>query len=262
VLFLDPSHERALANLDRLHAEKDDGSRTITMDVVVPVSVAAAAASPHARAARTPPARRPVAWIAGVAAALTLIAGAAFWFTRAHRTSGEDRHALALKTNVAADTLAVPRATTGTAKQPAASTSAETKPTMAASSSDAGATPIIDNGAQLKTPGQHAPNVKRLARRHPLAPQDSRRRSPCAACRWNRALSRFTSWAVWATCGSTESSSRTSRRSRKRRFPPATPVSCRMSEDKESHQITVNIRPEKETVIEYEVGATPVVSED
>jgi hypothetical protein len=39
-------------------------------------------------------------------------------------------------------------------------------------------------------------------------------------------------------------------------------VSCRMSEDNQSKEITVTIRPEKETVIEYEVGSNPVVSED
>jgi hypothetical protein len=35
-----------------------------------------------------------------------------------------------------------------------------------------------------------------------------------------------------------------------------------MSGDAESHELTVNIRPGQETVIEYEVGKTPVVSDD
>jgi hypothetical protein len=247
VLFLDPSHERALANLDRLHGQKDDGSRTITMDVVVPVSVAAAAASPHARAARpeAPRARRPVAWIAGVLAALTLITGASFWFTRAHRTSGEDRQTLALKTNVAADTLAAPRAAKGTEKKPPA-TSEATKPTMTASSSDAGATPIIDTRPELPASGPHVPAVKPV-RSVPME---------------QGSLSVYFLGGVgdvWIDG---------------KLFPHQPPfekaplsagkhrVSCRMSEDKESHEITVKIRPEKETVIEYEVGATPVVSED
>jgi hypothetical protein len=37
-------------------------------------------------------------------------------------------------------------------------------------------------------------------------------------------------------------------------------VSCRMSEDSESHEIVVTIHSGRETVIEYEVGGKPVVS--
>jgi len=270
VLFLDPSHEHALANLDKLHAQKDDGSRTVMMDIVTPVVAAAAmASSAHGARAKAAPrtaSRRKPVWMAGIAAALVVMAGSAFWFSRSHTTSGEPQPTAALKANPASKNHApvTLRDSTAVAAKPAGAGNSATKPTMVASSSDNGITPLTDNAAGGQASEKHVSATKQVAP-PPVAgaPKHEPAAKPVHTVRVEQgSLSVYFLGGVgdvWIDG---------------RLFPHQPPfekaplaagehrVSCRMSEDTQSKEITVTIRPEKETVIEYEVGAQPVVSDE
>ncbi|HKW14061.1 MAG TPA: protein kinase [Candidatus Krumholzibacteria bacterium] len=271
VLFLDPSHERALANLDKLHGQKDDGERTVTMDIVTPVTAAAAMAG-SARGARATPrtaSRRKPAWIAGIAAALVLMAGGTFWFSRSHTTTGEPQQTAALKTHSVApplqgQALVPPHDSTAVATKPSGADNPATKPTMVASSSDNGLTPLTENTPAGPAPEKHVSATRQVtpppvagAPKHDTATKPAR-----TVIVEQGSLSVYFLGGVgdvWIDG---------------KLFPHQPPferaplaagehrVSCRMSEDTQSKEITVTIRPEKETVIEYEVGAEPVVSDE
>jgi serine/threonine-protein kinase len=230
ILFLDPSNERALANLDRLRAKnKDDASRTLLMDAV-PAATAVAAAAAHVTPRATKAPKRKAAWVP-VAAALLLTAVGVLWLPHRH----EAPQTSLLKPSITAPTSPV--------HKPDA-------PTMTASSSDAALTPITDTKPPVQVPEKPAP-------KHEPAPKPVR-----TATVEKGSLSVYFLGGVgdvWIDG---------------KLFPHQPPfekaplsagthrVSCRMSEDKQSKEITVTIRPEKETVIEYEVGSNPVVSED
>jgi hypothetical protein len=253
VLFLDPSNQSALASLDRLRAQKGDGAHTVTMDAVAPVATAAAATRLHAQGAAPKAIARAKpsipAWAIGVVAAMTLVLAGSLWFmhSRATGRNAQQHESLALKANASdGDTHAASPDSTAVANPNPVPTNDVTKPTMSASASDADITNIGGAKAPVPAPAKHAPAPKPVR----TAPVEQ------------GSLSVYFLGGVgdvWIDG---------------KLFPHQPPfekaplaagkhrVSCRMSEDNQTREITVTIRPEKETVIEYEVGAKPVASDE
>jgi serine/threonine protein kinase len=247
VLFLDPSHERALSNLDRLHAQKDDGSHTLTMDVVHPVAAAAAAA---ARPGPTP-SRLRRAWVLSAAVVLVLLAAGSFRFISRSRANGggAQQTAAPIVTPVLSDNTHDVSPDSMPVALPSPPAHDETKPAMIASSSDAGLTALTDSKPHESSP----------AKAVPVKPTPKPVRT--AAVEQGSLSVYFLGGVgdVWVD------GRLFSRQPPFENAPLAAGkhrVSCRMSEDKESHEVTVDIHSGHETVIEYEVGATPVVSEE
>jgi hypothetical protein len=236
VLFLDPSNERALTSLDRLRAQKNTGAHTVAVDAVAPVAAAAAATRLHARStspAKSAPARPSVpTWAIGVVAALALLGAGSVWFLHARATVGaaQRQEALALNANQSpVGTHAVTRDSTTVATKSSGAASPVTKPTMNASTSDNALTPITDTTPAPKPVEKGSLSVYFLGgvgdvwidgKLFPRQPPFEK--APLSAGTHR--------------------------------------ISCHMSGDNQSQEVTVTIRSGKETVIEYEVGAKPVVS--
>jgi hypothetical protein len=246
------------------------------MDIVAPVAAAAAATRSGVRDAKAgalkAATRRPPVRMTVVAAALVLIAGGAFWFSRTHTTAGEAQQTAALKSSVPAgvspasknDGLVPPHDSTAVATKPSHKANHATTPTMNASSSDNSITPMTDSNPAAPGSEKHAVPVKQAvpppataAATHAPAPKPAR-----AAPVEQGSLSVYflggvgDVWIDGALFPHQPPFEKAPLAAGKHR------VSCRMSEDTQSKEITVNIRPEKETVIEYEVGGQPVVSDE
>lgn len=250
VLFLDPAHTRALSSLDRLRAEKNDGTRTVTMDAMP----AATAVTPsHVPQERAQGARKTRGWMVGVAAAVLLSAGAVFWIMANSRTTDHAAHETALR---AAKPAEVPAndahhddATSDSARvafvAPPLPKPAPERPTMSASTSDAGAVTLTETNHEKPAPAKHVPAVMSKP-------------APVAAAAGS--LSVYFLGGVGDVWVDGKLFAHQPPFEKAALAAGAHRVSCRMTGDAESHELTVNIRPGQETVIEYEVGGTPVVS--
>ena len=269
VVFLNPSHERALANLDRLRAQKGDGSRTVTMDAVFPVSkrIAGEGSVAPDRRASAAPGRFPRAWMAGIVAAAVLVGAGSFWLlSRPHTTDGTERAGelrVAMPAPAPADSTHHD-GTNSDSMQTASVVPAPVKPapdttpatTMSASASDAGVATMSDTKVEKPSPAKLVQSKPEVSSKHePVS-------KPAAAAVEPGSLSVYFLGGVgdvWVDG---------------RLFPHQPPfekatlaagthrVSCRMSEETETHELTVTIRPGRETVVEYEVGGTPAVSDE
>ena len=268
VLFLNPSHERALTNLDRLRAQKGDGARTVTIDAVLPVSRPAPDRGGHDpdRNPGTEGGRGRRAWAAGIVAAAVLLGAGSFWFLSRPGAldggAGERRVAMPTagpvdsthhdKTN--SDSMQTAMAKPAPVK-PAPNTTPTT--TMSASASDAGVTTMSDTKVEKPAP------AKREQSKPEVSPKHEPVSKPAASAPVEPgSLSVYFLGGVgdvWVDG---------------KLFPHQPPfekatlaagthrVTCRMSEETETHELTVTIRPGRETVIEYEVGGTPAVSDE
>jgi len=270
VLFLDPSHERAMANLGRLRAQKSDSARTQMMDAVLPnatpVPAARAARGGTGRRGDASHVRKPRARvITGMAAALLLLGAGAFWLV----THSREGNVVAQQTQPHA-VLPAPASTASTIHDAAsdslpgkvasaAHVARDTIPAiMKASSSDDG----LETSAATK-PAPPATHRQEPAPKRDAAtkPQPARVAAPGPVVE-NGALSVYFLGGVgdvwidgklFAQQPPFEKAS----------IPAGVHrVSCRMSGDTESHELTVTIQPGRETVIEYETGGTPVVSNE
>jgi predicted Ser/Thr protein kinase len=255
VLFLDPAHKRALSSLDRLRVGKNDGTRTVTMDAM-PAATAVPSRVPQKRAPRAHKAR---GWTVGIAATVLLSAGAVFWIMANSRATDHAARETALRTAKPAEAPANDArhdgATSDSARvslvAPASPKSVPEKPTMSASTSDAGTVTLTEPGHEKPTPAKHVPATKPTVVSKP---------APAAVA--SGSLSVYFLGGVGDVWVDGKLFSRQPPFEKAALAAGTHRVSCRMSGDAESHELTVNIRPGQETVIEYEVGKTPVVSDD
>ncbi len=240
VLFLDPVHERALSNLNRLRAgknDKNDASRTLMMDA----TPAATAASPR----RKTKAHKTRAWIGGVAALVLLVVAGSF----VSRYRATDPQTVALPDTGAHRNDAVQDSFKVAAPKPAPEKSPAP---MSASSSDAGVTTITDT-----PPRKPAPKKPTEVKQSEPATKPAHSAAVAPG-----SLSVYflggvgTVWvdgkpfAYQPPFDKVPLSAGTHR------------ISCRMSEDKESHELTIEIHSGQDTVVEYEVGKAPVESDE
>jgi hypothetical protein len=257
VLFLDPSHEHALSSLDRLRAEKGDnaergeGPRTLMMDAVQAASVA-----PYGNAGAKGRTRKLRPWMLMAAVVVLLIPGLLIFKSRS-RTA---EHAAQQTSLPVAEPVTTPvenpvhsDSSRLAAAPPTVKREKEKAPaTMSASSSDAGVTRLTDSTAENTAP------VKKKE-------TDAKPAEPVAKPVHETAMGSLSVYFlggvgnVWVDG---------------KLFPHQPPfdkaplaagkhrVSCRMSEDMESHELTITVRPGVETVVEYEVGGAPVVSDE
>jgi len=243
VLFLDPAHDRALANLDKLRvAQKGDGSRTVMIDAIP----TAAPAAVKKRSKR----RTQQAWLMTVGAGLIVLGTGAFWLI-SHSRSG-DRAAqqaalraaapVSLPTDVGKDSVLV--VNTPPKKERA---------TMSASSSDPGATRITDTQTIATKP---APKHNTTAKKETVA-----KKEPAPVVEPG-ALSVYFLGGVGDVWVDGKLFSRQPPFEKAAIAAGKHRIACRMSEDNQTHEITVDIQPGHETVVEYEVGGKPVVTEE
>jgi hypothetical protein len=136
--------------------------------------------------------------------------------------------------------------------QPSPAAHDKTKPAMIASSSDAGVTTLTGTKAEQPSPAKAVPAVK-----HEPTPKPVR-----TASVEQGSLSVYFLGGVGDVWVDDRLFSQQPPFEKAPLAAGKHRVSCRMSDDKESHEITVNIRSGHETVIEYEVGGKPVVSEE
>jgi serine/threonine protein kinase len=276
VLFLDPSHKRALSNLDRLRANKNDGSRTVTMDAVSTAAHAAAAPARVAQArARRP--RRTRAWIISATALALLFAGVPSLVSR--------YRAINLAAQQTALRGAMPDATPHDIHHDAAASDSarvafvapaspkpapeKSRPTMSASSADAGTVGVTDANREMTSPAKHVPakGPAVVSKHEPASlPGDTSKSEsapkPAPAAAVPGSLSVYFLGGVGDVWVDGMLFSRQPPFEKAALAAGAHRVSCRMSGDTESHELTIHIRPGRETVIEYEVGGQPVVSDE
>jgi predicted Ser/Thr protein kinase len=246
VLFLDPAHDRALANLDKLRvAQKGDGSRTVMIDAMP----TAAPAAVKKRSKR----RTQQAWLMTVGAGLIVLGGGAFWFFSHSRSGDGAAQQAALR---AADPTALPSDAGKDSVLVAKTTpKKETVPgTMSASSSDPGATRITDTQT-IATP-KPAPKHNTTAKKEAVAKKEP---APIVE---PGALSVYFLGGVGDVWVDGKLFARQPPFEKAAIAAGKHRIACRMSEDNQTHEVTVDIQPGHETVVEYEVGGKPVVTEE
>ncbi|HET6463627.1 MAG TPA: serine/threonine-protein kinase [Candidatus Krumholzibacteria bacterium] len=266
VLFLDPSHEHALSSLDKLRAEKGEngergeGARTVMMD-----AVHAASGSPYGNAGTTGRTRKLRPWMLMAAAVVVLIPGLLVFNSRARLADRAAQQASLRAAGPATTPVESPVPSDSSllaATQSKVEQEKKTTPvTMSASSFDAGVTKLTDSIAENKTPVNTGITdaKKATARTEPKVSEPVTK--PAHEVAMGSLSVYFLGGVgnVWVDG---------------KLFPHQPPfdkvvlaagmhrVSCRMSEDKESHELTITVRPGADTVVEYEVGGAPVVSDE
>jgi serine/threonine protein kinase len=270
VLFLDPSHDRALSNLDKLRAQKNDGPHTLMMDAVSTAAHAAVSRSTKSPAGTASRGHRAI-WTTVVAAALILVGGGAFWMISNSRESAREHAALqAAAPGFKASTK--PDASKTVEKDPALAVATQalkqgekkpTRGTMSASSSDAGDTRITD------APSRPAPEKpKTISKPQSASKSDVSPKKETVVKPREKAAVEPGSLSVYFLGGVGDvwvDGKLFSRQPPFEKAPLAAGkhrIACRMSEDNETREVTVDIQPGRETVVEYEVGGKPVVSEE
>lgn len=250
ILFLDPGNERALANLDKLRQEKNgqgEGPRTLMMD-----AVPAANATPLPRDAKGH-AHKSRGWMLVVAAAALLIPGYLFYSSRA-RTVDRAAQQASLRAVEPVTTPAEnpvhsdssrlaanpPKVESGKEKAPA---------TMSAASSDAGVAKLTDDSTENRKPV----NTEAVeAGKATTKPREV-------------AMGSLSVYFLGGVGNVWVDGKLFTHQPPFDKVPLAAGkhrISCRMSEDKESHELTISVRPGAETIVEYEVGGAPVVSDE
>jgi predicted Ser/Thr protein kinase len=269
ILFLDPGNERALSNLDRLRHEKigkGGGPRTVMMDAQPAAALAAVQTGGKAPLPKTSTGARKVhGWMAMFGAALVVLGAGTFWLMSRSRTADHAAQQTSLR---AAEPVTTPAenpvhsdSSRLAATTPKGEREKEKAPTMSASSSDAGVTRLTDSNAQNAVPVKNKIADTKTSTTKPEPKAFEPATKPSHEVVMGSLSVYFLGGVgnVWVDG---------------KLFPHQPPfdkvplaagthrVSCRMSEDKESHELTVTIRPGAETVLEYEVGAAPVVSNE
>lgn len=285
VLFLDPSHERALSNLDRLRAQKGNGARTVQIDAVIPAA-GARDRTPLPPVGKARP-RATRGRVAGVAALVTLLGAGSWWYFSSSRTTREVAPQTALRGALPVESAAESTRhdlaltdSTSVAKVPPseAAPTTDTKPPvmMSASSSDAGVARITDTTADTPSQVKDVPAARTQPRRDsaskpqlvtdsanaPPGGNDVRSRPAQAPTVEMGSLSVYFLGGVGDVWVDGKLFSHQPPFDRVPLPAGSHRVLCRMSEDKESHELTVTIRPGQETVVEYEVGGKPAVSNE
>jgi predicted Ser/Thr protein kinase len=269
ILFLDPGNERALANLDKLRHEKigrGEGPRTMMMDAIPAAAAAPSERSPARERNTAGRALRPRPWMSVLAAVVVLVPGLLFFMSRSNTT---DHAAQQMSLRAAEPALTpVPNPVDSDSSRLAATTpkverEKKKAPTMSASSSDAGVTHITDDSSQ---PAAEKP--KNISRPQSASKGDVTAKNETVAKAQEKAVLKPGSLSVYFLGGVGDvwvDGKLFSRQPPFEKAPLAAGkhrVACRMSDDNETREIAVDIQPGHETVVEYEVGGKPVVTEE
>jgi len=269
ILFLDPGNERALANLDKLRHEKvgrGEGPRTMMMDAIPAAAPVAIDRSPAQERNTAGRALRPRPWMSVLAAVVVLVPGLLFFMSRSNTTD----HAAQQMSLRAAGPAVTPvenpvdsDSSRLAATTPKVEREQKKAPTMSASSSDAGLTHITDDSSR---PAPAKP--KNISKTQSVSKGDVTAKNETVAKAQEKDVLKPGSLSVYFLGGVGDvwvDGMLFSRQPPFEKAPLAAGkhrIACRMSEDNETREIAVDIQPGHETVVEYEVGGKPVVTEE
>ncbi len=268
ILFLDPGNERALSNLDKLRHEKvgkGEGARTIMLDAVPAAGVASSALSsaPERNAAGRAPGLRVWMWV--LVTAVVMVPGLVFLVARprtADHAAQQTSLRVAEPVTTPVETMVHADSSRLATTAPRVESQKEKAPViMSASSSEAGVTPVTDNRAQnASRPEKQGTNMK-----PPVTKPEPKVPGPAPTPVREIAMGSLSVYFLGGVGNVWVDGKLFPHQPPFEKIPLAAGthrVSCRMSEDKESHELTVTIHPGAETVVEYEVGGTPMVSDE
>jgi hypothetical protein len=265
VLFLDPAHERATSNLDRLRLQKSDGTRTVTIDAL-PVTV------PAEEGVRAKPARRRGVRLYAAAASIVLTLALAVWLASSSRDAGDGAKQSVIRSD-SVDTSQIQSAGNLLGMHDGSLDG----PDQAIRGADSARAPVGGKSGGTRTHNANAPDTSRLAsdlsRGHEKPADDRARKSeatPPAGVSTTPAREAapapgYLSVYFLGGVGDLWVDGKL--------FPRQPPfdrasiasgthrVSCRMSGDASMQEFIITIHPARETVIEYEIGGKPTVTD-
>jgi predicted Ser/Thr protein kinase len=254
VLFIDPGHARARASLIRLQGESADDGRTQTLNALPHNGRAARGTPAHARAPQPARTRHAPRWLYGVVA-VVITGGGATLAWRASPTNGSREPAPAMDATVHVQRAAQVGEPVGLvpSREPAVSL-ADTTSRVATNEPPA---MTADLPAKKKSP---APKVQsKPASENQRRPVPADPPAPTAA---PGLLSVYFLGGVGELWVDGKLFSRQPPFEKASIAAGVHRVACRMSGDETRRELTVEIRPGRETVVEYETGGEPVVAEE
>jgi hypothetical protein len=278
ILFLDPNHERARANLDQLRDERNDEHRTLTMDAVRPDGKRNTTAT-HARraAARSARRRRVSRWVYGASAVgVVACAIAALWWPTTQR--GRDAKGAAA---LVAQDSAVQRAAANNSRRadslPAPEVASRPRKDETARRDRNTMSSGLSTGDALQTdkPAMDTDKKSVTTETAPAKKPEPVTRDRQPEKKSSDAIVKsapppappgFLSVFFLGGVGELWVDGRLFSQQPPFEAVPiaagAHRVACRMSGEEKRRELTVTIRSGQNTVIEYEVGGTPVVAEE
>ncbi len=284
ILFLDPANERARKHLDRIRKESGGPGRTVTIDTA-PAAAGAGSGSAKptvaAAARRTAPPRRGASrWVFAAVAVLATAGGAAAWFARGHNQESpasvapRDTPAMAsvLEPPVLGPGAAVPVKSADTTQTPsgqtrpgdAVSKAAEVSVALAKDRARDPATGTTSKPVPLDANANRKPAEPNVEARPDTLPVVSASRSKPTRAAPPRVETGTLSVFFLGGVGEL--------RVNGKKFAQQPPfegavlpvgtyrIACRMTGDDAPREVTVTIRADLETVVEYEMGGVPVVT--
>ena len=276
ILFLDPDNERARKHLDRIRRETGGPGRTLAIDTAPAAGASGLAKPPAPGAARrtsTRPRRSVPRWVFAVVAVLVTAGGATAWLTREHK---ESPAVVAPNDAPAAASLFDSPALGPGAASPTKADTTRTRPRGGASKTGDVSVALAKPRATDPVPTRKKSepvSVDANANRKTAAPLEARpdtvpvasvsRPNPTGVA---PARVETGTLSVFFLGGVGEL------RVNGKKFAQQPPfegvslpvgtyrISCRMTGDDAPREVTVRIRADAETVVEYEMGGFPVVT--